>query len=642
MKKFIFIYILIFFVFSLYAEKQYTSTSAKAKKLYESAMELLKQNNTAKAIKKLELSIKADSVFIEAYLTLADVYNAIDSIEKEVYYYKKGLSIDSSFFKNGFYYLGEALYKLGLYEDAISNFNIFLNFEDVREFDKVSAFEYVNSCEFAIGSIKNPVPFNPVNLGNLINSEYDEYSPSITADGKSLFYTVLVPVKNEDVNKKQVFQEDFYVSNNIEGKWQKAESLNSLNTLGNEGTQTISGDGRMMFFTGCNRPDGYGSCDIYFSIYSDNKWTKPRNIGRPINSGAWESQPSISPDGRTLYFVSNRLGGKGKMDLWASTLTDDGYWGNPYNLGDSINTVEDDAFPFIHADNKTLYFASKGRIGMGGFDLYFSKKKANNTWTYPINMGYPINTLKDDKGLIINAKGDKAYFSSNRIPKNGDDLFEFELYAEARPTPASYVKGHVFDAYTKISLAAKIDLLELKTSNLIMQSYSHLPDGEFLVCLPIQNNYALNVSKTGYLFYSENFSLDTVSNYINPFEIDIPLYPILPGEKIILKNVFFETNSYQLKEESKTELDILVTFMINNPDLKAEITGHTDNIGSDSDNIVLSDKRAKEVYNYLINHSIDPKRLKSSGKGELEPISDNNTPEGRAANRRTEFKITGK
>ncbi|MFC2136650.1 OmpA family protein [Bacteroidota bacterium] len=627
--------------FNCYAKKQYTTKSEKAIKHYEAALNLLNEKKLDKAIKKLESASEIDNNFIEAYLTLADLYNSIDSVEKEIYYYRKGLAIDTNFFKNGFLNLAKAEFSIGLYESAKNNFDVFLNFKNVREIDQITAFEYLQSCEFAIHAIKNPVPFDPRNIGMDINSEHDEYSPSITADGKTLTFTVLLPVDKETINGEKLFQEDFYISEFTDSSWSKAEEMKNINTEGNEGAQTISSDGKMMFFTACNRQDGFGSCDIYYSIKNGQEWSKPKNLGRPINSRSWESQPSISPDGRTLYFASNRLEGIGKMDLWMSTLSDDGFWEKPVNLGETINTIEDEAYPFIHLDNKTLYFASKGKTGMGGFDLFYTQKKDSNEWTIPVNLGYPINTYNNEKGLIVNAKGNIAYFSSNRLSETGDDLYKFELYTEARPTPSSYVKGNVYDAYTKTGLLAKFQLFELSSSDLIMESFSYKPDGDFLVCLPIHHNYALNVSKPGYLFYSENFSLDTVSEFINPFEIDIPLYPIIEGEKIILKNIFFETNSYQLKKESKAELKKLVEFMQNNPRVIAELSGHTDNVGSHDDNQILSENRAKEVAKYLINNNINEKRLTVKGYGETHPIATNDTPKGRSQNRRTEFKVMG-
>jgi outer membrane protein OmpA-like peptidoglycan-associated protein len=394
-----------------------------------------------------------------------------------------------------------------------------------------------------------------------------------------------------------------------------------------------------MFFTACQKADSYGGCDIYFAKKTGNRWSEAINIGEPVNSRYWESQPSISSDGRTLYFVSNRPGGKGGMDIWKSYINDHGRFSKPENLGDSINTRGTESGPFIHPDNQTLYFASDAWLGMGGLDLYVSRKGVTNQWKRPDNLGYPINTHKDEEFLIVNAKGNLAYFSSNREGSRGKDIYNFELYDEAQPFQVTYVKGKVFDAVTNEKLKAKFELIDLETSKLVMEAFSHNKTGEFLVCLPVNKNYALNVSKTGYLFYSENFSLKNPENPSETFLMDIPLQPIREGAIVVLKNIFYETDKYDLKPESKAELSKLISFLNKNPKVNIEISGHTDNIGEDDYNIKLSRNRALSVYNYLTENEISNTRLSYEGYGENSPVASNETEKGRAQNRRTEFKI---
>jgi len=309
-----------------------------------------------------------------------------------------------------------------------------------------------------------------------------------------------------------------------------------------------------MYFTACNRPDGKGRCDIYFSEKKDNAWTEPININSPVNTSAWEAQPSISPDGKTLYFVSNREGGQGQKDIWMSTLLANGNWTKPINLGNNINSTGQEQSPFIHPDNRTLYFASNGLTGMGGFDLFKTVRNEDGTWSDPINLGYPINTTFDEIGLIVNAEGNRAFYSSDRLSNKGRDIFEFELYKEARPNPVSYIKGKVFDAQSKKMLKANFELISLETNELIMQAESDKSTGEFIVCIPTDNNYALNVSKDGYLFYSDNFELKGVYEISDPYLKDIALNPIKLGEKIVLRNIFFATDSFILEMKSKVEL----------------------------------------------------------------------------------------
>ena len=435
-------------------------------------------------------------------------------------------------------------------------------------------------------------------------------------------------------------QEDFYISIKENGFWSKAINAGDiLNTPSNEGAQTILVDGSKMYFTACNRKDGKGHCDIYSSIKENGQWTKAINIGTPINSGFWEAQPSISPDGKTLYFVSNRGGGFGQKDIWMSYLLDDGSWSEPVNLGENINSNKEEQSPFIHPDNRTLYFASDGLIGMGGFDLFKVTKKDDGTWSEPVNLGYPINTVWDEIGLIVNATGDRAFYSSDRFEGKGRDIFEFELYQEARPNPVSYIKGKVYDSENRNSLKAHFELISLESNEIIMQAESNQETGEFLVCIPTDNDYALNVSKEGYLFFSDNFELKGVHEISNPYLKDVALNPIKNGEKIVLRNIFYATDSYELEDKSVTELSKLIEFLNQNPGLIIEISGHTDNVGSNEYNLNLSNKRARSVYQYLIEKGIKSERLTYKGYGELQAISTNDAAQGRADNRRTEIKI---
>jgi outer membrane protein OmpA-like peptidoglycan-associated protein len=312
------------------------------------------------------------------------------------------------------------------------------------------------------------------------------------------------------------------------------------------------------------------------------------------------------------------------------------------NIGDPINTDKEENSPFIHFDNRTLYFCSDGHTGMGGRDLYFTKLDSSGKWMAPVNLGYPINTCADEFGLIVNTKGDTAYFSSDKEGGKGKlDLYCFELNKENRPMPVTYVKGIVFNNETKEKIEARFELINLKTGKIVYTSFSDPVKGDFLVTLPSENDYALNVSKEGYLFYSDNFSLKGNWSIIEPFIKNIPLQPIKVGESVVLRNIFFETAKYDLKTESVIELDKLVAFLKTNDKLKIEISGHTDNIGTKEYNQILSENRAKSVYNYLIEIGIDKARLTFKGFGDTKPIDTNDTDAGRSNNRRTEFKIIG-
>jgi outer membrane protein OmpA-like peptidoglycan-associated protein len=393
-----------------------------------------------------------------------------------------------------------------------------------------------------------------------------------------------------------------------------------------------------MYFTACNRPDGLGNCDLYFSAFNNGKWSEPYNLGAPVNTNHWESTPSISADGKTLFFSSSRPGGYGGKDIWLTRLNDKNKWTEPVNLGSVINTEGDEMSPFIHFDGKTLYFASDGRVGMGGFDLFVSRMKDDSTWTEPQNLGYPINTFNDEMGLIIESGGQKAYYSSVRDKSRGKDIFSFNLYEAVRPNPVSYIKGKVYDKMTGRLLKAEYELINLSTGKIIIKNVTD-DTGNFLVCLPSGYNYGINVSKPGYLFYSENFMLEGIHTASKPYIKKIVLNPAIVGEKMQLSNVFYEIDSWQLKKESITELDNLVSLLSENSNLVMEIGGYTDSTGSEQYNMALSEKRALSVVNYLIKRGISSDRLKYKGYGNTSPLGDNVTSEGRKLNRRTEAKI---
>jgi outer membrane protein OmpA-like peptidoglycan-associated protein len=435
-------------------------------------------------------------------------------------------------------------------------------------------------------------------------------------------------------------QEDFFISHWLGNGWEVMKNAGSpLNTGDNEGAQTLSGDGRLMIFTACNRSNGLGRCDLYYSIKEGERWSLPRNLGKPVNTTYRETQAAITPDGRTLYFSSDRPGGKGLHDIWVSHSDDNGQWSVPENLGDVINTKGIEMSPFIHPDNQSLYFSSDGLIGLGGYDLFVSRKDSTGKWQKPVNLGYPINTNRDEIGLIVNSRGDKAYYSSDVNKSNGKDIFVFDLPMQDRPVMVTYMKGKVFDSDDNQLLRAQFELVDLETGKNIYRSFSDSLTGEFIISIPVNRNYMLNVSRKGYLFYSENFSLK--NNYLvdKPYLKDVPLQPLKVGNRIVLRNVFYETDSYELKKASTSELNKVVRFLQANPEIKIEISGHTDDTGDLDYNQKLSENRAKTVADYLISESIKAERIVSKGYGENLPVASNNTEEGRAQNRRTELKI---
>lgn len=616
-----------------------------AEKYYVKAQYLGKQDKYEEAIKYYSKALEAAPDFIDAHLFIADAYYAMEQFETAEEWFEKVLLIDEKYDTRVIYVLAALEYRMDKFEEAVDHFELFLkhSHKSKRLLDKAE--KYLETCKFADEAVKNPLPFNPVNMG-AINTELPEYLPCFTADGNTMIYT-----------SQYAGQEDFFQSEKIDGEWTKGINLGEpVNTMDNEGAQTISADGRFLVYTACNRREDFGSCDLYFAENINGQWTKPENIGMPVNSSAWDSQPSLSADGRTLYFVSSRVGGQGGKDIWVTYKMRNGKWMKPRNLGDIINTKGDETSPFIHADGQTLYFSSNTHIGMGDFDLFMTTRQADGSWSEPKNLGYPVNSKEFEKGLTVSLDGKTGYFASDRLDtKGGPDIYSFEMPESIRPKPVTYLKAKVVDVETRRDLQAKIELIQLSTGLTYTESVT-TKDGEFLICLPSGDDYALNVSRKGYLFYSENFALKEATSFDEPFEALVELQPITAemvnnndtsdnnsstvkekAKAVILKNVFFETGSATLKNTSKVELDKLVILLQDNPTMKIQINGHTDNTGSPENNQTLSLSRATSVMNYLIEKGIENNRLKAKGFGESQPINTNDTPEGRRNNRRTEF-----
>jgi len=642
---FLFSFLVIFTPSEAYpqTDRELTTTSNRARRAFQDALQKFNYRDVDGAEESFREAIDHDPDFIEAHIVLGEMMQSIRRYEEAIEAFQNAVQINPDFFPNAFYYLGESYLAMGEYSRAYESLQQLSN-RQVSDQIKQRAATLIEKCEFAIEAQKNPVPFEPINLGPNINTENEEYAPTLTADEQTLIFTRKKPRDDPSFFHLGYEYEDFYISfRDEDGQWGPAENLGPpINTQHNEGAQSISADGMHLYFTACNRPDGMGSCDIYYARRAGDRWSEPVNLGPPINTPAWESQPSISPDGRTLYFTSNRSGNHGKMDIWISTQVRPGQWSEPQNLGKVINTTGREMSPFIHPDNRTLFFSSDGHIGMGGMDLFYTVKDSLGDWEEPVNLGYPINTYDDEISLVVGASGKEAYFASgHQSDTSSTDLYFFELYEQARPTPVSYMKGFVFDANTRQRLEARFELVDLQSEEVIAESYSERRTGEFLIPIPVGANLALNVWRDGYLFFSENFAFDDARTQVDPHLYDVPLQPIQEGESVVLRNIFFKHDSHELLPESISELNRLVELLEQNPGLKIEISGHTDDTGSFDYNMNLSEKRALSVYNYLLEHDINKKRLSYKGYADQEPIATNETEEGRAKNRRTEFKVMG-
>lgn len=638
-----FVFILIISSQSLTAQDYVTKENAskKALKAYAKGDMYNRYKDYENAIEALTDALKAEPTFADALLLRGDSYYAKEEFANAEADFEQLLTIAPAFNLRIYFVLGIIEQRQGKYEEAATHFQDYLDTDPKSSQLVNKAKVLLQNAQFASEAVRYPVPFDPQNLGENINSEFPEYLPAMTADGKTFIFT-----------RRLGYQEDFFESHlQADGTWSPAENLGPpINTMENEGAESISADGSYLVYTVCNRKEDYGSCDLYFSVLINEKWSKPKNIGGELNTSAWEAQPSLSADGKTLFFASNRNNGKGGKDIWVTNRQADGSFSAPENL--NINTNGNEECPFIHPDGETLYFTSTGYPGMGGADLYMSKKQEDGTWGEPKNLGYPINTENNEGSLMLGLDGKIAYFASDKAGGYGAiDLYSFEMPEHLRPKPVTYVKGVVLHAETKRKIKATVNIFDLEKESLI-QSVELNGKDDFLICLPVGVDYRLSVEKEGFLFHSENFALKADNSIEEPYLLDIYLQPIPPKptaanptptttntKPVVLKNVFFETGSATLQPASKAELNVLVRLLTENTELKIQINGHTDNVGAAADNLTLSQNRAQAVVDFLIQNGIAQQRLRSKGFGETKPISPNDSPAGRQQNRRTEFEV---
>ena len=611
------------------------TTTKRARNLMEDAKGALLQQQYEQAVKPLEAATNEDPKFIDAFELLGEVYGQLGAFDKADKAFEQTIVLNPDYKPKVYYFLAQSYWESDKFDEAGTAAAKFLSYRD--QFDEwvAKAQTIQRNAPFAKQAVANPVPFNPKNLGPNVNAVgIDDYSPSISADNSTLIFNRNVPTG------RGMPQEDFYVSTFADSAWQPARDFGEpLNTPNNEGAQKLTADGRYLFFTACNRPTGNGSCDIYVAKIEGLKCTGVKNLGFPISMQTWDSQPSISADGKDLYFTSNdRPDAVGTYDIYVSHRQPDGKWGIPENLGNVINTPEQESYPYIHPDNQTLYFASAGHPGMGGLDIFVSRRGADGKWGTPVNLGYPINTKADDNGLVVSIDGTTAYYASKPKGRNDFDLYSFTLPQGMRPVATTYVKGVIRDKVTKQPVQASVELISLNdsTRRTVINSET---DGTFLQSMPTGSQYALNISKPNYLFYSANFSLEKQTDASHPYVLNVDLEPVAVGSSVVLNNVFFDVDKYNLKEQSMTELNRLYEFMQSNPKVKVEISGHTDNTGSEASNKTLSENRAKSVADYLQSKGIATARLQYKGYGSTRPVATNDTDEGRALNRRTEAKI---
>ena len=606
----------------------------KAQVMFDKAITQYQYGEYAEAEELFLQLIKKYPNFGDAYDGLAKTYQDQGKNDAAIGLYRRLLELQPGHYF-ALYELGNIYFKTGKMDSAKYYLNYFLRDNSGNDQNSENVRTKLDNIAFAEEAMNHPSNITPINLGSNINTQLEEYSPAFSIDENTIYLTQ----RNGTLHPSEQNEDIYFAQKKPDLSWSVIRSIGPpINTIENEGAFSISADGNYIFFTSCSRPGGVGQCDIWLTMNKEGIWTDPANLQKPINTKYWESQPSISSNGKMLYFTSDRPGGYGGTDLWVAKFGEKG-WEEPTNLGPEINTPKDEQFPFIHSDGVTLYFSSEGHRGMGKSDLFISHLKPDGKWETPRNLGYPINTIGEDWNLVVGRDGETAYYSTDKLPntQGGMDIYSFKLPKEMQAQRVNYAKGYVRDAKTKKPLGASVILTPMDNSSPTF-TFASEKTGVFTVALVANMQYALTIDKPGYLFHSEYFDMPNVETD-KPFELYIDLQKIEVGNSIILKNIFFDTDKFDLKPKSTSELEKLYTFLINNGVVKIEISGHTDNVGGSSHNQKLSENRAKSVYTYLINKGIDAGRLTYKGYGDTKPLSDNATEQGRAINRRTEFKI---
>lgn len=605
-----------------------SSKNKKALELYTEADNYRVRGQFSQAINLLNEAITRDKNFEEAYYRLATIYKVQEQFDQATETFEKGIALTKADSRKRMYLYELAGVNLwqGKYEPCIKYAAAFLQIEKEDRKKIELAKVWIMQAEY---SLANTTVYEYVitPLSDSVNIFPMQYFPTVTADGEQLIFTARYGGGRNN-------NEDLVVSSKQKnGSWGAPVSLSAnINTIQREGASTISADGRHIIFTVC----GTSGCDLYESRKTGNEWSKPKNMGPNINSPRWDAQPSLSADGRELYFVSERNGGFGGYDIWYSQLTDKG-WSKAVNLGPEVNTPQDEISPYIHVNNREFYLVSNGLPGYGGYDIY-KVQKSETGWGKPVNMGKPLNDHHDQYSFIVSALGSQGYYSREES-KSRSRLYKIVLPEKwITPYKGNVVTGVVTDKVSGRVLRAQVELYNLAEKKPVSKVFSDSVSGKYLMVLPAGADYALYVDKTGYLFNSQNFNYASDKTY-EPVERNIALEPVHENAAIVLSNIFFDVDKYNLRPESYTELEKVAEFLLKNATLRVEISGHTDNTGTESYNQQLSEKRAKSVADFLFDKLISKSQVQIRGYGSKKPLFPNTSEENRQQNRRIEFKI---
>jgi outer membrane protein OmpA-like peptidoglycan-associated protein len=622
------------------------SDNKKARKLYEKALDVARSDkNEARSILKEALELDPD--FGRANFVMADLLIKQKRVEDAEPYLETVARVCPELDPMVFFRLGSIAFENKKWKQSQDFLRKFVESRSRKEAEKSEARTMIQACDFYLQGYANPVPFNPFPLA-AISTAADEYLPVITPDNEMAYFTRSTFMEEKftgGINTERKRLERFsFAPNAGSNSFQAGTPMPApFNMNNNEGGASLSADNRYMFFTICKNDGGDQlNCDLFYTVFQNGVWSEIKNAGPNINGkDTWESQPSLSSDGRTLYFASNRAGGLGGIDIWKSTKDAKGNWGAPENLGPRINTDGNEKSPFFHSDGQTLYFSSTGHLGYGGYDIYLSKLSKDTGWVKPRNIGYPINSVRDDLGFFVSTDGKYGYFASDKLKGNGGwDVYSFELYKEARPERVLFVSGSLRDENNQVISDAKVEIKNTRTREVTTVEVDSLT-GKYVAVVAFDEDHILTVKQPGKAFTSQYFSAAD-SSIGKPMKMDLKVEDIKVGKPYKLNNIYFKTSSSLLNPETIIIIEELTKFLQENKTVSIAIHGHTDNAGNAADNLKLSADRAKMVFDLLVLNGIDASRLSYKGFGATKPIASNLTDKGKGLNRRTEFMVTGK
>ncbi len=621
-------YFLLFFVLLYWNMPKVLAQENNADiKIYQKAVAAYEQKNFASSISLLETLLKKNERNAEAALFLYQVYAEAKQYQKSINTFEKLIQIDTTIFLPYIVKYASQYMVLGNYTKAASIVESYKNV--LPSYLKTKALELLSICSYAKMHPRQS-EINVTNVGDSVNTADAEYFPSITVQDSLFLF----------MRRSNFKREDFFTSTLTKNKFSKASPLSDdLNMEEKKGSMSLTQDLNTLYYAADYNEQGYGRYDIYKVTKTKKGWSEPKNLGKNINSDYWDSAPSIAPDNQALYFCSNRPGGYGGIDIYVTYKNEKGFWEEAVNMGPTINTTGDEQAPFIHADNKTLYFSSNGWPGFGGSDLFVIRKKIDGNWSSPMNLGYPINTFDNEGSIAVAGNGFEGYIASDRADSRGSlDIYKVILALSTRPNKTFYVKGFIADAESKKPLSGEVVLMNPAEENSTMQIQVD-SNGYFILGLPYLDSIGIRVNSKGHEFASTLLSLENINNLASK-TLEFNLAPILKTFTRNFKNIFFDINLATLDKKSFIELDAVVTYLETTPSAAILIEGHTDNKGDSVQNLVLSSKRAGSIASYLIKKGIATNRISTKGLGDTKPIDTNNTEEARTKNRRSSFTIT--